>query len=185
MFKNLWGMNDTAESIRHNKLTVFAGSFPPPTRTLRYHYNCRLGLCGVIPTADSDSSVSFPPPTRTLRCHSHRRLGLCGVIPTADSDSAVSFPPKTRTLRCHYHCRLGLFGVPQPRKLYWMHDNTIRILKSTKILIGVKSTKFLKKVNGGNDSAGFRIGLWLLLKGQSFKIFLWVNTSTYHVGKRF
>ena len=165
MFKNLWGMNDTAESTRHNKLTVFAGSFPPPTRTLRYHYSCRLGLCGVIPTADSNSSVSFPPPTRTLRCHSHRRLGLCGVITTADSDSSVSFP--------------------QPRKLYWMHDNTIRILKSTKILIGVKSTKFLKKVNGGNDSAGFRIGLWLLLKGQSFKIFLWVNTSTYYVGKRF
>ena len=101
MFKNLWGMNDTAESIRHNKLTVFAGSFPPPTRTLRYHYNCRLGLCGVIPTANSDSSVSFPPPTRTLRCHSHCRLGLCGVIPTADSDSAVSLPLPTRTLRCH------------------------------------------------------------------------------------
>ena len=55
-------------------------------------------LCGVHPTAESDSMMRFPPRSQTPRCASHRWVKLRGGLPTTESSSAVCITPRSQML---------------------------------------------------------------------------------------
>ena len=110
-------------------------------------------------------------PSLTLPCHAHREVRLLGVHHIAESDSPVCITPQSQA------ATVGLIrGVKVPDVHHTKKSWGQNFPKNPRCAshCGVK----LRSVHPTGESKSNLAGLWLLLKGQSGEILLWMYTSS-------
>ena len=86
-------------------------SCPQQSQTPQCPAHNRVRLRSVLPSAESDSTVSCPQQSQTSQCLALSRVRLHSVLPSAESDSAVSCPQQSQTPQCPVLNRARLRGV--------------------------------------------------------------------------